>query len=54
MPWKECSVDERQFVARRLAGEAMAELCWEFGISRVVAGGKGRLLREQKHLFQRA
>jgi len=29
MPWKECSVmDERmQFVARRLAGEAMAELC---------------------------
>jgi hypothetical protein len=28
MPWKECSVmDERlQFVARRLAGEAMAEL----------------------------
>src|SRR5713101_5987545 len=36
MPWKECSVmDERvQFVARRLAGEAMAELCREFGISR--------------------
>src|SRR6202522_1507689 len=36
MPWKECSVmDERmQFVARRLAGEAMADLCREFGISR--------------------
>jgi transposase len=36
MPWKEYSVmDERmQFVARRLAGEAMAELCREFGISR--------------------
>src|SRR5262245_32868686 len=36
MPWKECSaMDERmQFVARRLAGEAMAELCREFGISR--------------------
>src|SRR5580693_8235129 len=36
MPWKECSVmDERlQFVARRLAGESMSELCQEFGISR--------------------
>jgi len=36
MPWKECSVmDERlQFVARRLAGEPMAELCVDFGISR--------------------
>jgi putative transposase len=36
MPWRECSVmDERlQFVARRLAGEPMAELCREFGISR--------------------
>jgi hypothetical protein len=36
MSWKECSVmDERmQFVARRLAGEPMAELCREFGISR--------------------
>src|SRR6266702_4868164 len=36
MPWKECSVmDERlKFVARRLAGEPMAELCREFGISR--------------------
>jgi hypothetical protein len=35
MPWRECSVmDERlQFVARRLAGEPMAELCREFGIS---------------------
>ena len=28
-------MDERlQFVARRLAGEAMADLCREFGISR--------------------
>src|SRR5262249_30786877 len=36
MPWQECSVmDERlQFVGRRLAGESMAELCREFGISR--------------------
>src|ERR1700722_12892886 len=36
MPWKECSAmdERRQFVARRLAGEAMAELCREFGISR--------------------
>ena len=36
MPWRECSVvDERmRFVARRLAGESMAELCREFGISR--------------------
>src|SRR6478736_9118246 len=36
MPWKECSVmDERlQFVARRLAGEPMSDLCREFGISR--------------------
>ena len=36
MPWQECSVmDERlQFVGRRLAGEPMAELCREFGISR--------------------
>jgi hypothetical protein len=36
MPWKERSVmDERmRFVARRLVGEAMAELCREFGISR--------------------
>jgi transposase InsO family protein len=36
MPWKECSVmDEKlQFVARRIAGEPMTELCTEFGISR--------------------
>src|SRR6266496_6416577 len=36
MPWKECSVmDERlKFVARRLAGEPMTDLCREFGISR--------------------
>ena len=39
MPWKECSVmDEKlQFVARRLAGEPMTELCREFGISRKTA-----------------
>jgi hypothetical protein len=36
MPWKECSVMDEglQFVARRLAGELMAELCREFGIAR--------------------
>jgi transposase len=36
MPWKECSVIEERlrFVARRLAGEPMTELCCEFGISR--------------------
>jgi len=36
MPWRECSVmDERmRFVARRLGGEPIAELCREFGISR--------------------
>ena len=36
MPWKECSVvDERlRFVARLLDGEAMTEICREFGISR--------------------
>jgi len=36
MPWKECSVvDERlKFVAHHLAGEPMAELCREYGISR--------------------
>jgi transposase len=36
MPWKECSVVEERlrFVARPLDGEAMTELCREFGISR--------------------
>jgi transposase InsO family protein len=36
MPWKECSVmDERlRFVAKLLDGEAMSDLCREFGISR--------------------
>ena len=36
MPWKECSVmDERlRFVAKLLEGEAMTEVCREFGISR--------------------
>jgi transposase InsO family protein len=36
MPWKECSVmDERlRFVSRLLDGEAMTDVCREFGISR--------------------
>ena len=36
MPWKECSVVEERLrlVARLLDGEAMTELCREFGISR--------------------
>ena len=36
MPWKECSVmDERlRFVAKLLDGEAMTDVCREFGISR--------------------
>ncbi|WP_139068920.1 helix-turn-helix domain-containing protein, partial [Hyphomonas sp. ND6WE1B] len=36
MPWKEQSkMDERlRFVARRLEGESMTDLCREFGISR--------------------
>ena len=36
MPWKECSVmDERlRFVSRLLEGEAMSDVCREFGISR--------------------
>ena len=36
MPWKECSVmdDRLRFVARLLEGEAMSEVCREFGISR--------------------
>jgi transposase len=36
MPWKECwVVDERlRFVARLLDGEAMTDVCREFGISR--------------------
>ncbi len=36
MPWKECSVmDERlRFVAKLLDGEAMSDVCREFGISR--------------------
>ena len=49
MPWKECSVmDERlQFVARRLAGEPMAELCREFGISR----NTGRVLARESPIL---
>ncbi len=36
MPWRKCSVmDERlRFVARLLDGEAMTDVCREFGISR--------------------
>ena len=36
MPWKESSVMEERlrFVARLLDGEAMSEVCREFGISR--------------------
>ncbi len=36
MPWEESSVmDERlRFVARLLEGEAMTDLCLEFGIAR--------------------
>ncbi|HZE51951.1 MAG TPA: helix-turn-helix domain-containing protein, partial [Bradyrhizobium sp.] len=36
MPWKECSVMEERlrFVARLLDGEAMTDMCREFGISR--------------------
>jgi transposase len=36
MPWKECSVVEERlrFVARLLHGEAITDLCREFGISR--------------------
>jgi transposase len=36
MPWKECSVLEERlrFVARLLEGEAMTDVCPEFGISR--------------------
>ncbi len=36
MPWKEvCVMEERlRFVARRLEGEGMSDLCREFGISR--------------------
>jgi len=36
MPWKECSVLEERlrFVARLLEGEAMSEVCREFGVSR--------------------
>jgi transposase len=36
MPWRECSVMEERlrFVARLLDGEAMTDVCREFGISR--------------------
>lgn len=36
MPWRECSVMEERlrFVARLLEGEAMTDVCREFGISR--------------------
>src|SRR5215218_5448269 len=36
MPWKECSVmgERLRFVARLLDGEAMTQVCRDFGISR--------------------
>ena len=36
MPWKECSVMEERlrFVAKLLEGEAMTDVCREFGVSR--------------------
>ena len=36
MPWRECSAMEKRlrFVARLIEGEAIADLCREFGISR--------------------
>ena len=42
MPWKVWSVmDERlKFVARRLEGESMSQLCREFGISRTISGAR--------------
>jgi transposase InsO family protein len=38
MPWKACSVIEERlrFIARLLEGEAMTDLCREFGISRKI------------------
>lgn len=35
MPWRECSTMKQrlQFVARLIEGEAMTELCREFGIA---------------------
>jgi transposase-like protein len=37
MPWKECSVVEERlrFVARLLDGEAMTDVCRQFGIEGV-------------------
>ena len=48
MPWKECSVmDERlRFVARLLDGEAMTDVCREFGICVAMAGGLSEFLCE--------
>jgi putative transposase len=36
MPWKASSVIEERlrFVARPLDGEAMTDVCWDFGVSR--------------------
>jgi hypothetical protein len=49
MPWKECSVVEERlrFIARLLDGEAMTDLCREFGISRKT--GYKILDRYQEH-----
>ena len=51
MPWKECSVmDGRvEFVARRLAGEPMADLCRECGISRKTECMRAPQIVEEGH-----
>ena len=42
MPWRECrKVDERlRLVARLLEGEKVAQLCREFGVSRVTRSSR--------------
>lgn len=49
MPWKECNkMDERlKFISRHLAGEKVAVLCREFGISRVT--GHKIISRYEEH-----
>ncbi len=43
MPWKACSAMEKRlrFVARLLEGEAMTDVCREFGISATWASEEG-------------
>ena len=57
MPWKESSVVEERlrFVARLLDGEAMTDLCREFGISRKTGGihglaSRSRAFKRRQHL----